>query len=300
MSGTQPPRGWRIWWLGARPRTLVMSLTPVLVGSSLAWASGAPVAGWALGLTLACAVLIQIGTNLHNDAADFERGNDGPERLGPTRITAAGWATPAQTRRAAHLAFALAVLGGVGLVWVGGWPILLLGLASVAAGYAYSSGPRPISHTPLGELFVWVFFGWIAVGGSAYLQAGRYLEASLPAGLALGAMAAAVLLVNNLRDIAADTLVGRRTLAAVLGHTKALRAYAGFVLLPHACLFWLASCLPGHPGIYLPLLSLPISLSLLRRARLAHSGPEMNALLAATAQAQLPFALLLCLGLTVG
>jgi 1,4-dihydroxy-2-naphthoate octaprenyltransferase len=293
------PRGWRLWWPAARPRTLTMSLAPVMVGSSLAWAQGAAIVWLPLALALLCAVMIQIGTNLHNDAADFERGNDGPRRLGPVRVTAAGWATPAQTHRAAHIAFALATVGGAFLVWLAGWPILALGLASVASGYAYSGGPRPISHTPLGELFVLAFFGLVAVAGSAYLQAGHFALESLPAGLGVGAIAAAVLMVNNLRDVENDSLAGRRTLAAVLGEKNGRLAYGTLMLLPYASLFWLRSLLPGHPGLFLAVLSLPLSLALIVRAWRAGSGTEMNALLVGTAKSQLPFSLLLCLGLAL-
>ncbi|MDD5297485.1 MAG: 1,4-dihydroxy-2-naphthoate polyprenyltransferase [Rhodocyclaceae bacterium] len=293
----QPPRGWRLWWLAARPRTLSMSLAPVLVGSSLAWAQGAPVAWPPLILALLCAVLIQIGTNLHNDCADFERGNDGPRRLGPVRVTAAGWATPKETRRAAHIAFGLATLLGAFLVWLGGWPILALGLASVASGYAYSGGPRPISHTPLGELFVLAFFGLTAVCGSSYLQAGHFTLESVPAGLGVGAIAAAVLMVNNLRDVENDSLAGRRTLAAVLGRRGALLAYAALLFLPFACVLWLRLLLPGHVGVLVSWLALPLAISLVRASRRAATGAEMNELLVRTAQAQVPFAFLLSVGL---
>jgi len=173
------PGGLRLWLTAARPRTLPLAASPVLVGTSLAWAEGAPQL-WAVALAaLLAALLIQVGTNLHNDAADFERGADGADRLGPVRVTAAGWATPRQVRLAALLAFAGAFLLGVWLAFVGGWPIVAVGLASLAAGWAYSGGPRPISHSPFGEIFVLAFFGLVAVGGTHYLQSGALTPAAL-------------------------------------------------------------------------------------------------------------------------
>lgn len=293
------PRGLRLWWQAVRPRTLSIAAVPVVVGSVLAWAEGAPVAWLAFAAALIAALLIQAGTNLHNDAADFEAGNDRADRIGPTRITAAGWASPAQVRRAAYTAFALAMVAGLYLVARGGWVILAMGLASLAAGYAYSGGPRPISHTALGEIFVLVFFGLIAVAGSHFLQAGGYSPLGLIGGAALGALAAAVLMVNNYRDLETDVAAGRRTLAATLGRPAARRVFAGLVLLPFVLLFWLWQLLPAHPALLLALLAAPSCLNLVRRLARAHSGPELNALLADTARAQVLFGFLFALGLSL-
>ena len=287
-----PPRGLRLWWTAARPRTLTLAAAPVLVGSALAWAEGAaPVWGAALA-TLAAALLIQVGTNLHNDAADFERGNDGADRLGPLRVTAAGWATGAQVRGASHAAFLTALLLGAYLVAVGGWPIFAVGCASLIAGYAYSGGARPISHTPFGEVFVWVFFGLVAVVGSYWLQAGRLSPSALIAGGALGFPAAAVLLVNNLRDVVADAAAGRRTLAAVLGDAGARRLHAVLLLLPFAAVPPLAA---ERAGAWLALLALPAALAVVLRLRGAQ-GAALNRVLADTARAQFVFGLLLAVG----
>jgi 1,4-dihydroxy-2-naphthoate octaprenyltransferase len=292
---TAPPRGWRIWWTAARPRTLPLAASPVLAGIALAWAEGAAPQALVALATLLCALLIQVATNLHNDAADFLRGNDRADRPGPLRITAAGWASAATVQRAARGSFAAAFLLGIWLAIVGGWPIVAIGLASLAAGFAYSGGPRPISHTPWGELFVWLFFGVLAVAGSHWLQAGRLSPSALLAGAALGLPAAAVLLVNNLRDLAADTRTGRRTLAAVLGDAGARRAYAVLMLLPYASLPLLARA--GHGGAWLAVLALPASMALARRLRGGVSGPELNPVLARTAQCALGFAILLAIGL---
>lgn len=292
-----PPRGWRVWWTAARPRTLTIAATPVLLGTASAWAEGAPF-GWLPALAaFCCALLIQAGTNLHNDAADYERGNDTPERVGPLRVTAAGWARPGEVRLVATAAFAAAFALGIYLVGVGGWPILAVGLASLAAGWAYSGGPRPISHTPLGEAFVWVFFGLVAVVGSHWLQSGRLSAAAGLGGAALGSLAAAVLMLNNYRDLAGDIKADRRTLAAVLGPRGARRAYGAFMLAPFATLPWLA--LPGRPGAWLALLALPPCLALVRRIARSEPGPTLNLLLAGTARAEFAFGLLLAIGISL-
>ena len=292
-----PPTGWRIWWTAARPRTLTIAATPVLLGSAVAWAEGAP-HGWAAAAgALCCALLIQAGTNLHNDAADYERGNDTAARVGPLRVTAAGWARPGEVRRAALVAFALAFALGIYLVGVGGWPILAVGLAALAAGWAYSGGPRPISHTPFGEVCVLTFFGVVAVVGSYWLQAGRLALPALLGGAAVGSIAAAVLMLNNYRDVKGDIKAGRRTLAAVLGPAGARRAYAVFMLAPFAVPTWFA--LAGRPAALLALAALPLCHSLVRRVGRGEPGPALNHLLAGTARAEFVFGALLAIGILI-
>jgi 1,4-dihydroxy-2-naphthoate octaprenyltransferase len=289
-----PPARWQVWLRAARPRTLSIALTPVIVGSAVAWAESEAISWPVLFATLVAAIAIQIGTNLHNDAADCLRGNDLADRIGPLRVTAAGWASAAAVRRAALLAFAMALLAGIYLVAVGGWPILVVGLTSLAAGAAYSGGPRPISHTPLGELFVWIFFGLVAVAGTCWLQTGTLPATALLAGAALGAPAAAVLLVNNIRDRGDDLRAGRRTLAGRVSPTTAQRIYALLMLAPYGVLPILAVL--GHRGTLAALLMLPASRMLTRRLRDTPSGPALNLLLVGTAQAGLGFGLLLALG----
>ncbi len=160
-------------------------------------------------IALSAAVLIQVGTNLYNDVGDYERGADGSDRLGPPRASAMGWLAPADVRRAAAASFGLAMVLGAYLVSVGGWPIFVVGLASVAAGVAYTGGPRPIAYTASGELFVFVFFGLVATAGSAFLQAGHLSWAAAVAGAMIGAIAAAVLVVNNYRDLESDRQAAR-------------------------------------------------------------------------------------------
>ena len=272
-----------IWLLGMRPRTLTMAAVPVAVGAALAWAGGATPDWVTFVATLACAVLIQIGTNLFNDANDGERGADGPDRIGPVRITGSGLAKPKQVRQAAIACFVAALLAGLYLVVVGGMPILVIGLASLVAGYAYSSGKRPLSHGPFGEVYVIVFFGLVAVTGSYYLQSGQLPGGAVAlTGIAIGCYAAAVLLVNNLRDTKADLRAGRKTLAGRLG-TRAAQGLYGFLMLVPFAMLALAW---GLQPLGLVWLGLPVCLWLAALFARMPVGPGMNAQLGRTALVQ--------------
>ena len=279
-----------VWLLGMRPRTLTMAAVPIVVGSALAWSGGFAPDWITFMVTLFCAVLIQVGTNLFNDANDGERGADGPDRIGPVRITGSGLAQPKQVRRAAIACFVAALAMGVYLVVVGGTPILLIGIASQVAGYAYSAGPRPLSHGPFGEVYVIVFFGLIAVAGSYYLQS-KQLPAPpvLLTGIAIGCYAAAVLLVNNLRDTEADLRAGRKTLAARLGLQGSRVLYGLLVLAPFAIL---AAAL-GAQAIGLVWIGLPVCLWLALYFTRMPVGPGMNAQLGRTALVQVLVGVLL-------
>lgn len=290
------PTGVRLWWLAIRPKTLSISLIPVLVGSALAWCEVgrfSPMAALAAGLG---ALLIQTATNLHNDAADFLRGGDTPARPGPKRVTAEGWATAHQVIRAANLCFLLAAVCGLYIVWVGGWQLLLLGACSIAAGWSYTGGPRPIAYTPLGELFVLIFFGWAAVGGTYWLHAHTLSLAALLAGTGIGLLAAAVLLVNNYRDTDNDRSVGRRTLPVVLGPGASKVVYVILLVLPFALLPALQALLP-KVHVWPTLLALPLALPLARQFAALPPGPQFNLLLARTARLQAVYGALLTLGL---
>lgn len=289
-------RRWERWWVASRPRTLTMAVAPVLLGSCLAWSQDAAPNWLAFALTLLCAVLIQVGTNLLNDVSDHEKGNDGADRVGPLRITAAGWATPAEVKRAAWLTFGAALALGLVLVWIGGLAILALGLVSIAAGWAYSGGPRPVSYCAAGEAFVLTFFGLVAVAGSHYLQAGHWSPLAIAGGAALGAMAAAVLLLNNYRDLATDAAAGRRTLAAVLGPARARALYAALMLLPFALPAWLALRDPAAPYAWLAWLTAPLAVNAIAGMR-TRTGAALNTVLGQTAVTQFAFALLLSAGL---
>ena len=262
-----------LWFLAIRPITLCMSLVPVFVGSALVVANGQPLDLLILLMTLLAAGAIQAGTNLLNDAEDFERGNDTSDRRGPPRVTASGWARADTVRNAATISFIIAGIAGLFLIKFGGWPIFWVGIVSVIAGIAYSAGPMPISYTPFGELFVFLFFGILAVVGTYYLQAGFVSLQAIISGMAMGTIAAAVLHINNVRDLIEDRSAGRRTLAIFiddviikqsLGEDKCrlvnTTLYALFLTAPFALLsgqYYLA-----EPGISsaahtLPFLALP-------------------------------------------
>ena len=285
------------WFLACRPKTLSVSLSPVLVGTAIAWHDS----GALLWLPLLAAALgagfIQIGTNLFNDVGDFLRGTDTPDRLGPKRATAEGWLSVGRVKLGAWLAFALAFLCGIYLVWHGGWPIVAIGLASLAAGWAYTGGPKPIAYGPLGEIFVFLFFGLVAVGGSYYLQTLGLSPAALVAAALVGIHAAAVITVNNYRDLDGDARNGKNTLAVRLGRPATRRIYAGEMLLPYALLPLLSTELGALAA--LPLLSLPLAGRLIQRFHREAPGPVFNQILALTAGLQLAFALLLTLAFSL-
>lgn len=283
------PSGLAVWVQAMRPRTLPLSVTPVVLGTGLAFLDTGRLDLPVFIAALATAILLQVGVNLHNDAADFRRGADAPGRLGPPRAVAQGWLDAARVERAALVAFALAVAAGLFLVIRGGWPFLILGGLAVAAGLAYTGGPRPLAYHALGELFVFLFFGPVAVAGSYVLQTGRFAPIAFAQGVALGALAAAVLVVNNYRDLESDRQAGKRTLAVRLGRVWTRQFYGFLVLVPMAVTLGL--------GLYLPLLLLPLALwigSLLGRRP---PGTWLNGLLARTALLQSAYALLVLLDL---
>jgi len=286
-----------VWLLASRPKTLTVSIVPVMVGSSIAYAETGSIAWLPLLVALLAAMLIQIGTNLHNDVSDFERGADNAERVGPARATASGWLAPVAVRRAAFACFGLAVLLGIYLVWHGGWPIFLLGLCSIAAGLAYTGGPRPIAYSALGELFVWLFFGLGAVMGSYYLQTLRLDWAAFVAASMVGLFAAAVIVVNNYRDLDSDRKIGKNTLAVRIGRGASQAEYSLLLFVPYLLLPLLAYLSHSGWGVGLPLLSLPLALSLWQRFRREQPGPVFNRILAQTAQLQLGFGILLSIGI---
>ncbi|MCW9024287.1 MAG: 1,4-dihydroxy-2-naphthoate octaprenyltransferase [Gammaproteobacteria bacterium] len=271
------------WFLAVRPKTLSMAFVPVLSGSALALSQQGSLSLMPMLVALLAAVMIQIGTNLHNDAADYEHGVDTPDRLGPERAVAQGWLSSQQVKRAAILSFALAFLCGVYLVWVGGWLIMLLGLLALTAGYAYTGGPVPVANTPLGELFVVLFFGVIAVSGSFYLQTLSVTTDSILLGIAIGLPAAAALLVNNYRDYNSDKQAGRKTLVILIGQSPARYVYFLFLFLP----------LLITSSYWLTWLSLPMLLWLMYLIWSSPIDAGLNRLLALTAQYQIVYGMLL-------
>jgi 1,4-dihydroxy-2-naphthoate octaprenyltransferase len=280
------------WWLALRPWSFTISLAPVLAGTGLAVFHGYPPDFAIAAVALLACVLIHAGTNLQNDVGDFRRGADLSGRIGPPRVTTQGWLPAREVQAAATLSFALAVVPGAWLAVRGGWPIVAVGLASIAAGAAYTAGRRPVAYSGWGEAFVIVFFGVVAVAGMYYLHSGRVAGAPLVAGVALGLLAAAVLVVNNLRDIDSDRRVGKNTLAVRLGRRFSVWEYAALMHLPFVLSIGI-SLLEREPWLLAPLALLPWATTLAQRVRREPAGAGLNAVLASTAKLGLTYALLL-------
>ncbi len=285
------------WWLAVRLKTLSISMVPVAVGAALADVEGVSLQPLLLLMILLAALLIQIGTNLYNDAGDAERGADGPDRLGPKRMVAEGVLGAGQVRGAALGCFSAALLIGIYLVWVGGVPILLIGLLSIGAGIAYTGGRLPIAYTLLGELFVFLFFGVAAVAGTYWLMALQWSPVVIWAGSITGLQAAAVLVVNNYRDIETDRRAGKRTLAVHLGKRITRWLYLLLLLLPFLLIVGLAAEMEKPLLIWVIIPAVPIALYLGREIYRIPHGTGLNQLLAHTAQLQVLFGVLMILGI---
>lgn len=285
----------RAWLLAARPKTLPAALSPVLVGTALAVHDGVfsllPALAAALG-----ALLLQIGSNFANDYFDFFKGADTPDRLGPTRVTASGLITPAQLRGGMVVVFGLAALVGIYLIAVAGWPILAVGVASILAAILYTGGPLPFGYYGLGDLFVFIFFGLVAVCGTYYVQA---LDLNWPvvvAAVPTGVLVTAILVVNNLRDIETDRRAGKITLAVRLGPRGTRFEYLLLLLMAYVLplMLWLVY---GYTWtVLLPWITAPLSVRLLRTIW-KENGAVLNAALAGTARLALLFSLMLAIGL---
>ncbi len=286
---------WSAWLLAVRPKTLPAAISPVLVGTAMAWADGHFSLFPALA-AVAGALLLQILSNFANDYFDYAKGADTSERLGPTRVMAAGLLSPQAMRRGMALVVALTVVDGIYLVLIGGWPILAVGLASLAAAVLYTGGPFPFGYHGLGDLFVFVFFGLVAVAGTYFVQAGGLAGEVFVAAAPVGALVTAILVVNNLRDIATDARAGKRTLAVLIGARKTRFQYVFLLVLAYAAPFVLWLGFERGAAILLPLLSLPLAVKRVRTLFRA-TGTALNALLAATAQLSLIYSLLMSLGL---
>jgi len=284
--------------LAARPRTLPVAVAPVLVGTALAASDGRARALPAAAAAVA-ALLLQIGANLANDLFDHQKGADAHDRLGPPRAMQHGMLSERGMRRGIALVFAAAVVVGAYLVTVGGWPIAAVGVVSVAAGLAYTGGPFPFGYRGLGDPAVFVFFGLVAVGGSYYVQALSLAPVVLWAAVPVGALATAILVVNNLRDIDTDARVGKRTLAVRIGPRATRNEYRALLALAYAAppAFWPAGA--AAPGVLRALATLPRATGLARAVVPAAGGPRLNRALAATAQLCLAFSLLFALGLAL-
>jgi 1,4-dihydroxy-2-naphthoate octaprenyltransferase len=288
------PGALRAWVMAARPPTLPAAVVPVLVGTAAV--VNTAFRPLPFGAALLAAALIQIGTNLANDYFDYRKGADTAERLGPVRVTQSGLIPPETVRAAMVLVFGLAALIGLYLVFVGGWPILVIGLLSIAAGVLYTGGPYPLAYHGLGDLFVFVFFGLVAVCGTAYLHVGVVPAAAWFAALPVALIVTAIIVVNNLRDIDTDRVANKHTLAVLLGRSATRAEYllliaGAYLLVPLGPLLGLTSA-----WALLPWLTLPLALPLIRTVY-TEQGRPLNRALAGTGRLHLVFGILFAVGL---
>jgi len=273
----------KAWILAARPKTLSASVVPVLVGTALAHS-----VNWiAFGCALGGAVFIQIGTNLVNDALDFKRGADTSTRLGPLRVTQAGLLSARTVLIGAIVCFIIAAVFGIPLLIRAGWPLAVIGLTSIVAAYAYTGGPYPLAYHGLGELFVLIFFGFVAVGGSYYVQTLTFDVKALIAGLAVGCLAVALLAINNLRDVHSDRASNKKTLVVRFGETFGRFEIVARVLIPFIAIVAIR---------WYPLIALPLAIILLRCVWRA-KGAELNRCLAIAGALQWAFGILFVIGM---
>jgi 1,4-dihydroxy-2-naphthoate octaprenyltransferase len=284
----------RKWLAGTRPRTLPAAVVPVLIGSGVALGY-AGFSWWRAGLALVVALALQVGVNFANDYSDGIRGSD-EQRVGPVRLVAAGLAPPRQVLAAAFGCFFLAGVAGLALAAVTSWWLLAVGAGCIAAAWFYTGGPKPYGYSGLGEVFVFLCFGVVAVAGTAYVQMKALswlgLAASVPAGL----LACALLMVNNLRDIGTDTVAGKRTLAVMLGDARSRQGYVLTLLVPFGVAALLAFF---RPFTLLTALALPLARLPIRSIRAGASGPALIRALGQTGRLQLAFGIAFTIGLAI-
>ncbi len=282
--------------MAARLRTLPAAIAPVLVGTSLALGAG-HFEALAFVAALLGAMFIQVGTNLSNDYSDARRGADTEDRLGPVRVTAGGLVPPGQVLIATYVTFGLACACGIYLIAVAGWELLAIGAASILAGVLYTGGPRPYGYVGLGELFVFLFFGIVAVTGSYFVQVQQLPWQAFVCAVPVGLLASAILVVNNVRDLETDRRAGKRTLAVRLGRERTRVLYAAMLGGAFVCapLPWLLGSMEAW--LLLPWLTIPLALALIRVIRTRTDGPALNGALARTGLLQLLFCVLFSAGI---
>ena len=292
-SGLSPLR---LWVTAARPRTLPAAIAPVLVGTALA-ASEDVFKPLRFVCALIGSIFIQIGTNLANDYSDARRGADTEDRLGPVRVTAGGLVPPKRVLVWTYVAFGIAVLAGVYLIAVAGWELLAVGVASIVAGVLYTGGPKPYGYEGLGEVFVFLFFGVVAVVGSYFVQTEDLTRAAFDLSVPVGLLSAAILVVNNVRDIETDRRAGKRTLAVRMGRDRARRLFALMIIGSYVTLIGIVFELSAW--VLLPLLTIPLAVPLVRTVNSRTDGAALNGALAGTGQLLGAFSLLLAIGVLV-
>lgn len=286
------------WILALRPKTLTASVVPVLVATALVKAEGFPVLWWVSICAVLSSCFIQIGTNFINDAIDFEKGADTETRTGPQRATQNGWLTQKQVMKGGYACFALALILGIPLVVHGGWPIVAIGLVSLALGYAYTGGPFPLAYVGLGDLFVILFFGLVAVMGTFFLHTGVVTPGAAIAGLQVGCLATVLIAVNNMRDAPQDALVGKKTLAVRLGIQFSRFEIFVLIVVPYLLgLYWYSRGFT--PALLLPFIAIPFARRVLAGVFTTEPGPKFNHFLAMSAGLQILFGLMLAIALWI-
>jgi 1,4-dihydroxy-2-naphthoate polyprenyltransferase len=285
----------RLWILASRPRTLPAAIAPVLVGTALAAYEDEfhvlPFLAAMVGSTF-----IQIGTNLSNDYSDARRGADTEDRLGPVRVTAGGLMPPRHVLAGTYIAFGIAVAAGLYLAAVAGWELLVVGVASILAGVLYTGGPRPYGYEGLGELFVFVFFGIVAVVGSYYVQTEELRWEAFALAVPVGLLSSAILVVNNVRDIDTDRRAGKRTLAVKLGRERARVLFTAMVVLSFAAPVVILALGGLTPWLLITLAALPLGIPLIKTVSSRSDGPALNGALAGTGRLLAVFSVLLSAG----
>lgn len=285
--------------LAARPKTLPAAAVPVFVGTAVAAALGADLDPLVFVATLVVALLIQIGTNFANDYSDFLSGADHEGRLGPLRVTQSGLLSQRAIKAGIGVAFGLSLLIGVYLVSVGGWPIVVIGLSSIISGLAYTGGPWPFGYHGLGDPFVFIFFGLVAVTGTAYLQTGTWSPLAIAASVPVGLLTTNILVVNNLRDLPTDRVAGKATLAVRIGDRATRWQYALFTFLAYLTPALIAIGRPRAAWYLLPYASAPLAAGLSRRVLSGASGRDLNIVLERTGRLLLLFGIFFAVGLVM-
>jgi 1,4-dihydroxy-2-naphthoate octaprenyltransferase len=299
------PTNWRKWILGARPRTLPAAIAPVLVGTAAAAGEGVRsgpkcLSLWVFLCALGVALFVQIATNYANDYSDGKRGTDDPgARVGPPRLVGNGLATPSEVKKAMLIAFGLTALCGLPLVVFVDWKLVFVGLAAIAAGWFYTGGSRPYGYAGFGEVFVFVFFGLVATVGSFYVQTLSITWLAVVAGVAMGCLATALLVVNNLRDIPGDTEVGKRTLAVRLGDRNTRILYLLLIVVPFVLLPVMAG-FGDRPVAVLAFVALVLARRPIVQVLGGAKGPQLIAVLGDTGRVQLVYGVLVAVGFYLG
>lgn len=284
------------WLLSIRPKTLTASLVPVLIGAMVALQYSQVEPIWVIPILVA-ALLIQIGTNVSNDYYDFKKGADTSERRGPVRVTQAGLISPKAVHIGSILIFIAAILTGIPLVMRGGWIIVAIGLISVLCGVFYTAGPYPIAYLGLGELFVLVFFGIIAVSGTTYLLTMEWSRLAMLSGIAIGMLSISLLAVNNIRDISTDRKAGKKTLAARFGHTLGRVEYLLSILLAHAIGIYIVLQLKSLIWVCIFFPTILLSIEPIKNVFIKQDSMSLNIALGQTARLQLVFGILFSIGI---